>query len=113
MELTREQAITEHRKMWNWIADEIEKQKICKVIATLKRDYFILKYNEPFDAYCFLCLYVKQRHVGCNECPIKWEGGCCINKKETGIYDRCIKSGTWQEQSALARQIANLPERNN
>lgn len=27
MKLTREEAILWHRKMWNWIADKIEKEK--------------------------------------------------------------------------------------
>ena len=36
MELTREEAISEHRKMWNWIADEIEKEKRDQDIFDLK-----------------------------------------------------------------------------
>ena len=28
MELTREEAISKHRKMWNWIADRIEEEKV-------------------------------------------------------------------------------------
>lgn len=36
MQLTREEAIANHRKMWNWIADETERWEDC---AT-KSDYF-------------------------------------------------------------------------
>lgn len=31
MELTREEAISKHRKMWNWIADRIEEEKNIKI----------------------------------------------------------------------------------
>ena len=37
MRLTREQAIAEHRKMWNWIADETEKLKR----RVGEREYFL------------------------------------------------------------------------
>ena len=38
MKLTREEAISEHRKMWNWIADEIEKEKRDEYIEGLKKN---------------------------------------------------------------------------
>ena len=36
MELTREEAISKHRKMWNWIADRIEEEKEYQDIEDLK-----------------------------------------------------------------------------
>ena len=53
-ELTREQAIAEHRKMWNWIADNLESMKMS--VYTLKQMYcneneWNLLHN------CFLCDY--------------------------------------------------------
>ena len=32
MKLTREEAVSLHRKMWNWIADRIEEEKHIKII---------------------------------------------------------------------------------
>ena len=39
MVLTKQEAITEHRKMWNWIADTIKEEKRIKDIRGLKRKY--------------------------------------------------------------------------
>lgn len=69
MELTKEQAISEHRKMWNWIADKIEKEKECQEIGDLKEEYciendFLLKND------CFCCEYTKNN---CDNCPIEWK----------------------------------------
>lgn len=33
MELTREEAISWHRKMWNWIADRIEEEKNFSILV--------------------------------------------------------------------------------
>lgn len=37
MKLTKQQAIEGHRKMWNWIADEIEMKQIRFYISGLKK----------------------------------------------------------------------------
>ena len=37
MELTREEAISEHRKMWNWIADKVEKRKERSIYRRFKK----------------------------------------------------------------------------
>ena len=39
MKLTKEQAIAEHRKMWNWIADQISKSNGIVNIYNLKEEY--------------------------------------------------------------------------
>lgn len=110
MNLTREQAIAEHRKMWNWIADDIERLKtVCK-ITVLKSDYFMKSKfkNEAILSWCFLCEY-SYRNKGCESCPVNspTKGTGCLN----GLYYLVCRSETWQEQATLARQIANLPER--
>lgn len=120
MKLTREQAITEHRMMWNWIADQIEEAKAVLSIWMLKRKYCDENGFSEITAHCFLCDYVDnldQDHFGpCKTtCPIKWPGsetcGDDIYLDKEGLYDSCRMTNKWQEQAALARQIANLPER--
>lgn len=123
MELTREQAITEHRKMWNWIADEIESYKTTINIYKYKIKYCILNKNEytseivKYHYSCFLCYYTGNE---CSICPLIWnseasEFMCELIKddddKGNGLLEKCVRAETWQEQAALARQIANLPER--
>lgn len=108
MNLTREQAIAEHRKMWNWIADEIDKIKAPCDIHDLKCEY--LK-NSEFKYVlrgCFLCAYSDMKG-GCIACPLMPDvnNPWCLG----GLFRNCVYSEDWQEQAALARQIANLPER--
>lgn len=111
MILTREQAIAEHRKMWRWIAEEIESKKKYLNISDIKYQYFsILKMKIfPIDM-CFLCQYANEKleHFPCRHCPVEYPDGIgCLG----GLYYKVNRADTWQEQAALARQIAELPER--
>lgn len=111
MKLTREQAIAEHRKMWNWIADQIERKRKYLSISGLKDKYFFMLEMKiiPVDR-CFLCQYANETNVycPCDYCPVVVpEGIGCLG----GLYYSVSRAETWQEQAALARQIANLPER--
>lgn len=113
MNLTREQAIAEHRKMWRWIAELIEKVKRCVNIGDSKKEYLsMLKIKiYPIDM-CFLCQYANEADVcfPCRHCPVeKPDGIGCLG----GLYYKVCRAETWQEQAALARQIAELPEREN
>lgn len=122
MELTREQAIAEFRKEWNYIADEIEKFKMVIGIVDCKRRYCMENIRYPVKNYCFLCEYTcnGKWQQDCKKCPIEWpvnfggapcEGECSEDEQKNGLWWRCNTAKTWQEQARLARQIANLPER--
>lgn len=115
MELTREEAISKHRKMWNWIADRIEEEKEYQDIEDLKIEYC---HDEEVRVKnnCFCCGYTKYI---CDYCPIEWgsevEYFMCLDKYEDndykGLYPLCCNESDWREQAKLERQIANLPER--
>lgn len=114
MNLTREKAIAEHRKMWNWIADRIEKGKNFVDIDERKDQYLEkLKIQIYPVESCFLCEYAnrkkgKRYQKPCRFCPVENpDGDGCLG----GLYYAVCRAETWQEQAALARQIANLPER--
>lgn len=80
--LTKEQAIAEHRKMWNWIADQLENHDNpgCDIFT------YKLKYmQENFPYYdvrnnCFCCHYAAQEQENdgnfftnyCIYCPLIW-----------------------------------------
>lgn len=106
MKLTKQQAIVGHRKMWNWIADEIEKRKhICKII-NLKMIYChenVLNLQN----HCFCCEYTDSIDNACDSCILDWgiTGDCAL------LYGKVVHATSWKEQVKLARQIANLPER--
>lgn len=119
MNLTREQAIEEHRKMYNEMADEIEKNKrSIKYVAKWKEHYI----NEigflDFNNDCFLCQYTidKFPRERCEfTCPLMWGeklgDTCMVTEYGDGLFRRLLYAESWQEQAALASQIANLPER--
>ena len=131
--LTREQAIIEHRKMWNWIAEQLEMQPSddkCNVnIYFLKVKYCEIngftreKKGKP-EHYCFCCQYAFSLY-DCRECPLYWETENSIREYfcEYGMkYDNILPNvGLWsilykadltyKEAAEIAKQIANLPEK--
>ena len=71
---------------------------------------------------CYLCNYTD---VKCNECPLIWpsefnsyqcEHGFRLPNGNIvkGLYSECYhlnRTDDWQSQAKLAREIANLPEK--
>lgn len=125
MKITKKQAINEHRKMWNWIADHvlIGEYKCINVMLMKERyihEVFLKEHpneSEPL-ALCFCCQYTQQcRHdkrnvFDCECCPIQWPGGHC--GKATSPYHKLYHEvESLDEFSDLAREIANLPENKN
>ena len=108
-----------HRQLWNYIADETEKQK--RVV--LKSDAFKhFGWSLDVYAFCWCCEYVKNYsslHPCSKRCPIKWPGGhCCDDRSPFSDWDACLKRYyTWhdtrdeviKEAAKAAREIANLP----
>ena len=119
MNLTREEAIANHRKMWNWIADETE--RLERVV--LKPEYFKehnISHNDFPVHFCYCCDFDSQSLSLplCSACPINWgvdtEIKACCNKKSS--YKKWVTvvkhySDDWKSAAKLAREIANLPER--
>lgn len=105
MELSKEKAIELHRQLWNWIADETEKEKRC----VDKWEAFAYFGWPEVEAFCWCCEYNEQTDErGCDQgqlCILKWPEGSCIR----GLFYN------WQEatdpfvRAKLARQIANFP----
>lgn len=129
MELTKEQAITEHRKMWNWIADQYKNRtdllNKTKNINDLKCCYINVVFpGEKIDSDCFCCEYDNKFNGTCECCPIEWYSiydTCMCTDKDSDnnnlyglIYgfdhDKCFDED-YSYCASLARQIANLPER--
>ena len=135
--LTKEQAIAEHRKMWNWIADRLEEHHPGYDVYMYKREY--MEKNFPYDNIrhnCFCCQYAMQESKDnnisnfCINCPLVWgtEADTDDFFCEQGNYDiiealslfnyglwsyaqRLTENHCYNEAAKVARQIANLPER--
>lgn len=108
--ITKKEAVRKHRAMWNWIADYIEKKKEEQCIPELKSMY-LEKQSGMVENNCYCCEYVRSICYECEKsCPVVWKPtlSCC---DPGGIYRKCIDALTWEEQAEIARQIANLSER--
>ena len=92
MQLTKEQAIIEHRKMWNWIADQY-KNRCINYIYDVEQKYIdeCTNYSsDEIESNSFCCEYCNQNDVSdsCDSCPLVW-GKC---------YGFCILFGVLRNQ---------------
>lgn len=128
--LTKEQAIEEHRKMWNWISDKTSELQQCMTKDDYIRGELLVDIDSEIllhtNSSCFCCLYasnVAKTVEKCKCCPIDWgkcntKGYMCehIDKDDLfkrGIYAEwvyALESYDYEECARLARLIANLPE---
>ena len=131
MELTKKQAVENHRKMWNWIADQLERDDNTKDVIDLKEAY-CKENNYSLIHDCFCCEYAKSAYReydknNCLYCPILWgsenhsnnlishycEPKGSLNSNMLSWYKayKLSSARQYKEASEIARQIANLPER--
>lgn len=111
MKITKKEAIKNHRKMWNWIANRLELGEYVD-----KKDYFKRHgiITRP-SCLCYACEYSDQFRdkMPCEKCPIDWgktEDGksrSCTNNHS--LYLQYIVEGDLKKRAKLARQIARLP----
>lgn len=129
MKLTKEQAVVEHRRMWNWIAQQYRAGEHHNV-EEMKRRYISGELGKSPDLicnHCFCCEY--SIHTGkdsgglCANCPIKWPSDAeeyfCIDAHVLddgeGLYMEACSISIQQACDvgrliSLVEQIANLPE---
>ena len=128
MNLTKKQAIEEHRKMWNWIAAAIKSKEdlpavVSCYIVKLKRHYLLnyegQKYKD-IHAYCFCCEYARNDTYYdndiCRYCPVIWSGSTGYCWDEYGEYEELVTLDGYSDENKeiayeLSLKIANLPER--
>lgn len=110
--LTKKKTVEEHRKMWNWIGNEIMRSHMTKNIDELKKMYLTI-YDKPLISFnCYCCEYTLDVDTNSciDSCPLIWPGdkmSCCYG----GLYSQICNEQNWQKQAELAYQIADLPER--
>ena len=105
--ITKEEAIRNHRLMWNWIADESLRQKRC-VDKDEAFKHFGWGETLAYNSYCWCCAYA---HNYCDKCLIEW--GNCL-KCAGSIYDYWVMFKDYNDYikaAEVAKQIANLPVR--
>ena len=137
--ISKEEAIKNHRAMWNWIADQYEKGSNQRV-RFLKREYIVtMDPNRDVHAIlyasCYCCYYAGLNNIvgagnkymfNCDQCPVVWpsyaeEGMCCEGtSRATGIglyklIENCMVFYKGFDEIRdilvrLCRLVADLPE---
>ena len=117
MKLTKSEAIANHRKMWNWIADETLKRKGRVAKSVYFEAHGVRVLDIPLSR-CYCCEYVNNRNCAdCSDCPIDWGGkyGSCtdinILNNEKGLFSLWCDESDYIKSAELAKRIAELPER--
>lgn len=114
MLITKREAIIRHKNKWNWIADETLKRGRKVEI----KEYFDTFYG-PFDriphnnSYCCDYAYWKANNNEsiCNVCPIEWKGETCPRPNSLRRKYRDCASYDYLLAAQIAKEIAELPER--
>lgn len=136
--ISKEEAIKNHRAMWNWIADQYEKGSNQRV-RFLKREYIdTMDPNrderiKKIYVSCYCCYYAginnsvgadNEYMFNCDQCPVVWpsyagEGMCCEGTSRTiGLYEFIEECTAFYKGFdevrdilvKLCRLVANLPE---
>lgn len=109
--MTLQEAKALHQELWNWLADNPDKQK---------HNWPRWERNggdvERVWGFCFAC-EIGTKHgkdKACTNCPISWPGLSCKYKRvdddTPGLYAEWRGTEPCDiKRSELARQIANLP----
>ena len=124
--MTKELALIDHRKMWNWIANQTEKRGLVMTKSDYLEDFYP---NGPSIMHdCFCCEYTdKNRHLidsygksRCTLCPIDWGDNthvqtipqyCERPRSPYTKWKECFANNDYEQAVKFAREIANLPER--
>lgn len=128
--LTREEAVSLHRQMWNEIANLLHEGKHYTVVMEYKRQALYrlgisdALHEKPLN-HCFCCEYSNQNgkvgDVGCPLCPLHWADTDrpCMNTcgHDDSPYSKftlslsVFRGVDYEKAEQYAREIANLPER--
>lgn len=112
---TKEEIISNHRKLWTFIAEETRRRK--QAIDKSTYGYEINNCIFHIEEMCWLCGY---RDETCSTCLLKWgttnEDTCTLMKEDMmpGLFmqwcDAQICNNT-KKAAYLAQKIADLPEK--
>lgn len=103
--------IKNHRKMWNWIAEQYNCGSKL-IIDELKRIYLEANGFKYVYMRCFLCDYDEDGadSVACKErCLLDWVDGSCTSDESP--YEVLFRNENLssQQKAELAMEVANLP----
>lgn len=107
------EAIIQHRRMWNKIAELIHNGMECTTIVPYKEkalEELGLKISEFPRNMCWCC-----EATECDNCLVIWENNpeskCTSETGEYWKFILALRWKNWERAEELATTIANLPER--
>ena len=113
MTISKEKAIQEYRKMWEWIAKETKKRK-----RKVEKSEYTESHKLSILYDCWLCEFVEEVPEKCDDCPILFaetKTNVYLNfcEQKTSLYRQWTELGDkdWKEAAKLALAIAELPEK--
>lgn len=113
--MTREEALTGHRKLWNEIADMIERGYHYDNDLLYKYDALHHLGDEEMlrkGRFCYLCEDDSIDKSCVNNCAVVWKRETCMhNDSEYQKFQKLLMTRDYTQAAILARKIANLPER--
>lgn len=126
--MTKQEAVENHRKLWNWIAEQnrLTDKNTDPVTKPLFFEEHDINGRDIPVHYCYACQYASNLTDPddpgkCDYCPIDWTDNGklkherCINNEETGLYDqfsKAVNRHSMRRCAVIAKRIAELPERN-
>lgn len=127
MKLTKEEAIRDHRKMWNWIAIMLKSERYkafdytgCgfgygTTVVFLKQAYLnMIGLKGEVYCDCFCCEYAihqDNQSCDCESCPVVWQNGECNNSEYKQFTRLPYTPENLPKAVELALKIATLPEK--
>lgn len=72
--LTREEALRKHREMWTAMQKELGDNPSHGARARFKCEWCEAHGDADISAHCYLCQFVDERKLRCEDCPIDWDG---------------------------------------
>lgn len=91
--MTKDEAIQEHRKMWQWMGNTALMQKR---IVTKKEYMETHNIDNDLEGHCFCCEYCSQQGCRCtNNCILAWGSKVCV---ESNIFRDYMNFTTGDER---------------
>jgi len=108
--LTDQERIKAHRQLWNWLADNPWKEKEDWPGWKLNGG----EYEDLHPYYCFMCIHMDGMPM-CHLCLLEWPENNYGTKKciDGGLFSQWIDAETDETRINCARQIAELPVKEN
>ena len=97
--LTGKEALRKHREMWEAMRETLGDNPSPGARARFKYDWCEAHGDADISAHCYLCQFVEEHKLRCEDCPIDWNG------------QRSCFEGTVSYRFSPLSEILALPER--